>query len=144
MPAFSNPDDRKIAERLRSTRRIAVVGLSPTAGRPSNGVGLALKRLGFDLIGVRPDADEVIGVPAVPTLRDLPGPVDMAVVFRRPEHVAEVVDDAIAAGVPALWLQEGVIDEAAARRAVEAGLFVVMDRCIYRDGIPLLQVEGEA
>lgn len=139
MPDFENPSDGEIAERLAQTRRIAVVGLSPKEGRPSHGVGAALKRLGFELTAVRPGTDEVLGVPAVPSLRELPGPVDMAVVFRRPEHVAEVVDDAIAAGVPALWLQDGVVDAEAAERARQAGLFVVMDRCIYRDGVPLLQ-----
>lgn len=139
MPDFENPSDAEIAERLAQTRKIAVVGLSPKEGRPSHGVGAALKRLGFELTAVRPGTDEVLGVPAVPSLRELPGPVDMAVVFRRPEHVAEVVDDAIAAGVPAIWLQDGVVDAEAAERARQAGLFVVMDRCIYRDGVPLLQ-----
>ncbi|WP_406672044.1 CoA-binding protein [Natronospira sp.] len=142
MSGFRNPDQQAIAEQLNRTRRIAVVGLSPKEGRPSHGVGAALKRLGFELTAVRPGSHEVMGVPAVPSLRDLNGPVDMAVVFRRPEHVAEVVDDAIAAGVPALWLQDGVIDRDAARRAVDAGLFVVMDRCIYRDGVPLMQADA--
>ncbi|MDQ2069850.1 CoA-binding protein [Natronospira bacteriovora] len=139
MTEFDNPSQDEIAARLGRTRKIAVVGISPKTDRPSHGVSAALARLGFELTGVRPGADEVMGFPAVPTLRDLPEPVDMAVVFRRPEHVAEVVDDAIEAGVPALWLQDGVVDEAAARRAREAGLFVVMDRCIYRDGVPLMQ-----
>lgn len=143
MSDFQNPSDAEIAERLSRTKSIAVVGMSPKEGRPSHGVSAALKRLGFDLTAVRPGANEVMGVPAVPSLRDLPGPVDMAVVFRRPEHVAEVVDDAIAAGLPAIWLQDGVIDEAAAARARDAGLFVVMDRCVYRDGVPLLQ-DGHA
>lgn len=143
MSDFQNPSDAEIAERLSRTKSIAVVGMSPKEGRPSHGVSAALKRLGFELTAVRPGTDEVMGVPAVPSLRDLPGPVDMAVVFRRPEHVAEVVDDAIAEGLPAIWLQDGVIDEAAAARARDAGLFVVMDRCIYRDGVPLLQ-DGHA
>ncbi|MCP1728121.1 putative CoA-binding protein [Natronospira proteinivora] len=139
MSEFENPSDEAIAKRLAETRRIAVVGLSPKEGRPSHGVGSALKRLGFELLAVRPGTDEVMGVPAVPTLRDLPDKVDMAVVFRRPEHVAEVVDDAIAANIPALWLQDGVVDREAAEKARQAGLFVVMDRCIYRDGVPLMQ-----
>lgn len=141
MTQFSNPSDAEIADRLSRTRRIAVVGLSPREGRPSHGVGAALQRLGFELTAVRPDRDEVMGVPAVPKLVDLPDPVDMAVVFRRPEFVAGVVDDAIAANIPALWLQDGVVDEQAAERAREAGMFVVMDRCIYRDGVPLLSTE---
>jgi len=142
MSVFSNPSDEAIAEQLENTRRIAVVGLSPKEGRPSHGVGAALIRLGFDLTGVRPGSNEILGVPAVPSLKDLPGPVDMAVVFRRPEHVAEVVDDAIEAGVPALWLQDGVVDAEAAEKARQAGIFVVMDRCIYRDGVPLMQSGG--
>ena len=140
MSEFQNPSNNEIGAQMRKTKRIAVVGLSPTPGRPSYGVGAALLRIGFELIAVRPGTEEVMGVPAVARLQDLPEPVDMAVVFRRPEHVAEVVDDALAAGVPALWFQDGVIDVAAGERAREAGLFVVMDRCIYRDGIALMQL----
>lgn len=136
---FQNPPDAEIADRLRHSQTVAVIGVSPDRSRPSHGVAAALDRLGYQVTGVRPGTDRIRDFPVVPELAALPDSVDLAVVFRRHEHAGEVVDQALEAAVPALWFQEGAGEALAARRAREAGLFVVMDRCIYRDGIPLLQ-----
>ncbi len=99
----------------------------------------ALQRFGYRIFPVHPFAESILGEPAVPSLEQLPqvlGPaerVDIVDVFRRPAHVAGVVADCIRLGLPALWLQDGVIDAAAAERARAAGIFTVMDRCLYRD-----------
>jgi uncharacterized protein len=136
---FTNPSSEQIAQLLRSTRIIAVVGLSADPTRPSHGVARSLQRFGYRVIPVTPSAEAVLGETAVPDLAHLPdvlGPgehVDLVDVFRRPEHVAAIVDDCVRLKLPALWLQDGVIDETAAERARAAGIFTVMDRCIYRD-----------
>lgn len=138
MSTFTNPDDKRIAELLRGTRTIAVIGLSPNPDRPSHGVAKALQAAGFRIIPVRPGTDEVLGEPAYPDLDSVPERVDLVDVFRAPEHVPGIVDKVIELGLPALWLQDGVVDEDAATRAVDAGIFVVMDRCLKRDGLPLM------
>ena len=136
---FENPPMDEIAQLLRTARTIAVVGLSPDPARPSHGVARALKRFGYRIIPVTPAAETVLGEPAVASLEQLPrvlGPgerVDIVDVFRRPVHVAGVAADCIRLRLPALWLQDGVIDEAAAGRARAAGIFTVMDRCLFRD-----------
>jgi uncharacterized protein len=135
---FTNPPDAKIAQLLRSARTIAVVGLSADATRPSHGVAKALQRFGYRIIPVTPSAESVLGEPAVPSLEQLPEVlgaderVDIVDVFRRPEHVAAIVAACIRLKLPALWLQEGVVDQAAAARAVQAGIFTVMDRCLFK------------
>ena len=136
---FKNPSPDKIAQLLRSARVIAVVGLSADPSRPSHGVARALQGFGYRIIPVTPTASSVLGQRSVPDLDHVPGVlgpgerVDIVEVFRRPEHVAALVDDCIRLRMPALWLQDGVIDTAAAERAVQAGIFTVMDRCLYRD-----------
>ncbi|HEV2013726.1 MAG TPA: CoA-binding protein [Candidatus Dormibacteraeota bacterium] len=117
---------------LRSAKTIAVVGLSPDPTRPSHGVARYLQRAGYRIIPVNPNVDEVLGERAYPSLSQLPGPVDVVDVFRRSEFVGPIVDEAIAIGAGAVWLQDGVIDEAAAERARAAGLDVVMDDCMMR------------
>ena len=117
---------------LSSARTIAVVGLSANPMRPSHGVARYLQRAGYRIIPVNPNLDEVLGVRAYPTLRDVPEPVDVVDVFRRSEFVGPIVDDAIAIKAGAVWLQDGVVDEAAAERARAAGLDVVMDDCMMR------------
>ena len=117
---------------LRNARTVAVVGLSPDAGRPSHGVARYLQRAGYRVIPVNPGVLEVLGEHAYASLRELPEAVDVVDVFRRSEFVAEVVEDAIALGARAIWLQDGVVDEASAARARSAGLEVVMDDCIMR------------
>ena len=117
---------------LSSARTIAVVGLSANPMRPSHGVARYLQRAGYRIIPVNPNLDEVLGVRAYPTLRDVPEPVDVVDVFRRSEFVGPIVDEAIAIKAGAVWLQDGVVDEAAAERARAAGLDVVMDDCMMR------------
>jgi uncharacterized protein len=117
---------------LRSARTIAVVGLSPNPRRPSYGVARYLQRAGYRIIPVNPNVSEVLGERAYATLSDLPGPVDVVEVFRRSEFAGAIVDEAIAIGAAAVWLQDGVVDEAAAERARAAGLDVVMDDCMMR------------
>jgi predicted CoA-binding protein len=136
---FHNPPPDAIAALLRRIRTIAMVGLSSDPSRPSHGVARQLQRFGYRVIPVTPTAGEILGERCVPSLDKLgealrPGEqVDLVDVFRRPEHAGAVVDDCIRLGLPAVWLQDGVVDEAAARRARAAGLFTVMDRCVYRD-----------
>jgi uncharacterized protein len=136
---FTNPPSEQIAQLLRSAKIIAVVGLSADPTRPSHGVARALQRFGYRIIPVTPNAEVVLGETAVPGLAQLPealGPgerVDIVDVFRRSEHVAGIVDESIRLGLPALWLQDGVVDETAAERARAAGIFTVMDRCLFRD-----------
>ena len=115
-----------------SARTIAVVGLSANPYRPSHGVARYLQRAGYRIIPVNPNLTEVLGERAYPTLRDVPEAVDVVDVFRRSEFVGPIVDDAIAIKARAVWMQDGVIDEAAAQRARAAGLEVVMDDCMMR------------
>jgi len=117
---------------LRSARTIAVVGLSTSPHRPSYGVARYMQRAGYRIIPVNPNVSEVLGERAYATLSELPGPVDVVEVFRRSEFAGAIVDEAIAIGAGAVWLQDGVVDEAAAERARAAGLDVVMDDCMMR------------
>ena len=128
--SFQNPTDDEVRDLLGRTRTIAVVGLSPRPQRPSHGVARYLIDSGYVVFGVRPDSDEILGRPCYPSLADIPEPVDLVDVFRRPRYVAQHTDEAIAAEVGALWLQLGVIDEPSALRAQDAGLIVVMNRCL--------------
>ena len=122
-----------VAEKiLSSAKTIAVVGLSANPRRPSHGVASYLQRAGYRIIPVNPNVEEVLGEHAYPSLRDIPQPVDVVEVFRRSEFVGPIVDDAIAIRATAVWLQDGVIDEAAAARARASGLDVVMDDCMMR------------
>lgn len=136
---FQNPSRDEIAALLRSAKTVAVVGLSSNPARPSHGVARSLQRYGYRVIPVNPAETEVLGERAVASLDELESALgagvrpDIVDVFRRPEQVAQIVDDCIRLKVPALWLQEGVVDDAAAERARAAGIFVVMDRCIYKD-----------
>ena len=130
---FENPGRDARCELLARVKTIAVVGLSPNPARPSHGVSAAMQSFGYNIIPVHPAVKEVLGVKAHARLADIGQPVDLVNVFRQPEFVSGIVDECIALGLKALWLQDGVIDEAAAERARAAGMFVVMDRCIYRD-----------
>jgi predicted CoA-binding protein len=136
---FKNPPTEKITELLSSARIIAIVGLSADPSRPSNRVARQLQGFGYRIIPVTPAGGPILGEQAVAGLDHLPGVlksgerIDVVDVFRRPEHVAAIVDDCIRLGMPALWLQDGVIDETAAEKAARAGIFTVMDRCMFRD-----------
>ncbi len=118
---------------LKDARTVAVVGLSPDPSRPSHVVASYLKRQGYRIIPVNPTVSEVLGERSYPDLRSVPEPVDVVDVFRRPEHVPAIVEEAIAIGAKAVWLQEGVVHEEAAQRARQAGLRVVMDRCMLKE-----------
>lgn len=133
--SFQNSPADEIRRLLRETKTIAVVGLSPKPNRPSHQVSEAMQGFGYRIIPVRPATAEVLGEPCYPSLYDIPNPqqIDLVDVFRAPEHVDEIVDACIALKLPAIWLQDGVVNEAAAQRAVDAGITVVMDRCVYRD-----------
>ena len=124
---------KHIAELLHSSRTIAIVGLSSKRFRPSHGVSDYLKRAGYRIIPVNPMETQVLGEKAYPDLESVPGPIDIVDIFRRSECVPEIVEAAIRKGAKAIWMQEGVYNEEAARRAEEAGLMVVMDRCILKD-----------
>jgi hypothetical protein len=136
---FVNPTREQIAPVLRAAHVIAIVGLSADPTRPSHGVARALQRFGYRIIPVNPALESVLGEPAVGSLDQLPEVlgaderVDIVDVFRRPEHVAGIVADCIRLNMPALWLQEGVIDLKAAERAAQAGIFTVMDRCLFKE-----------
>ena len=123
----------RISEILRSARTIAVVGLSGKRFRPSYGVAEYMQRAGYRIIPVNPQEAEVLGETCYPDLESIPEAVDIVDIFRRSEFVPEIVEAAIRKGASAIWMQEGVYHEAAARRAEEAGLVVAMDRCILKD-----------
>lgn len=135
---FRNPPPEAIRDLLDRARSIAVVGLSPSSTRPSHGVAEHLQGFGYKIIPVRPAVDAVLGEKAYADLTQVPGPVDIVDVFRAPEFVDGIVNQCIARKFPALWLQEGVVDEAAAERAQAAGIFVVMDLCIYKEYVLLM------
>lgn len=120
-------------EILKTARTVAVVGLSPDPTRPSHTVASYLKRQGYRIIPVNPTVSQVLGEKSYPDLRSVPEPVDVVDVFRRPEFVPDIVEDAIAIGAKAVWLQEGVVHHQAAERARQAGLRVVMDRCMLKE-----------
>ena len=134
--SFSNPPAAEIARLLREARIIAVLGLSDNPQRPSYDVASALLDYGYRIIPVNPALAVWEGIRAIPDLDHLsqvlaPGEqVDIVDVFRQPQHVAGIVDDCVRLQLPALWLQEGVIDEVAAQRAQAAGMHVVMDKCM--------------
>jgi predicted CoA-binding protein len=122
-----------IAELLRDSKTIAVVGLSAKRSRPSFGVSEYMQRAGYRIIPVNPNEGEVLGEKCYPDLDSLPEKIDIVNIFRRSEFVSEIVDAAIRIGARAIWMQEEVSDEAAAARARAAGLTVVMDRCILKE-----------
>ncbi|HEV8018227.1 MAG TPA: CoA-binding protein [Steroidobacteraceae bacterium] len=136
---FANPPTAEVARLLRAAHIIAIVGLSADRTRPSHGVARAMQRFGYRIIPVNPFVESVLGEPAVAALdqvADVLGAderVDIVDVFRRPRHVADIVSDCIRLRMPALWLQQGVVDAAAAERAAQAGIFTVMDRCIFKE-----------
>jgi uncharacterized protein len=118
---------------LEECKTIAVVGLSSNPYRPSYGVARYMQKHGYRIIPVNPGETEILGERAYPSLADIPEKVDLVDIFRRSEEAGVHVDEAIRLGLKAVWLQEGVIDQAAAERARTAGLMVVMDRCILKE-----------
>lgn len=127
----------RIYELLSRTKTIAVVGLSESPLRPSHGVSAYMQAAGYKIFPVNPRIAEALGEKSYPSLLEMPCEVsqkiDLIDVFRRPEYVDEIVEQAIQLKIPAIWLQEGVINEPAAKKAREAGIFVVMDRCVLKE-----------
>lgn len=130
---FENPTPEQCCAFLKGVKNIAVVGLSPNPARPSYRVAQAMQGYGFNIIPVHPAVKEVLGVKAYPRLADIPVPIDLVDVFRRAEFIDEIVDDCLELKLKAIWIQEDIVNEPAALRARQAGMFVVMNRCIYRD-----------
>jgi predicted CoA-binding protein len=126
-----------IGELLKRTKTIAVVGLSDSAFRPSHGVSAYMQAQGYKIIPVNPHIEEALGEKSYPSLLEIPPDlakkVDMVDVFRRPEYVDEIVDQTIQLKIPALWLQEDVVNQRAAEKARAAGISVVMDLCILKE-----------
>ncbi|WP_374537896.1 CoA-binding protein [Chitinimonas taiwanensis] len=135
---FANPPDSLLRSLFTDSRRIAVVGLSPQPSRPSYRVSRQMQAWGYQIVPVRPLVAEVLGQPAYGRLEDVPGQVDIVNVFRNTNEVDAIVDSAIAIGAPAIWIQQGIVNEPAALRAQAAGLTVVMDRCIMIEYARLL------
>ena len=118
---------------LKRVKTIAVVGLSPNPSRPSYGVAQAMQGYGYTIVPVHPVAREVLGARAYPRLDLIPLPIDLVNVFRRAEYIDAIVDECMELRIKNLWIQEGIVNQPAALKAVKAGIMVVMDRCIYRD-----------
>jgi len=135
---IADPDGRRAL--LAGARRVAVVGLSADQGRPSHGVAAYLQTAGYEIVPVNPKwlGREILGVPVVAKLTDIAAEFDIVDVFRRPVDVPRVVEDAVAAGAKAIWMQLGIVNEAAAQRALDAGLDVVMDACMMAEHRRLL------
>jgi predicted CoA-binding protein len=122
-----------IGNLLETAKTIAVVGFSNDAMRPSHGVSAYMQRQGYRIIPVNPQIKEGLGEKAYASLAEVPEKIDIVDVFRRPDAVPDIVDEAIRLKLPAIWLQEGVVHQAAAKKARDAGIFVVMDLCILKE-----------
>ena len=140
IPHFENPSMEDIRALLKRIETIAVVGLSPLHHRPSHWVAKEMRHFGYRIIPVNPNIEDVFGSTAYPTLTAVPIAIDLVNVFRASKHVAGIVDECIELELPALWLQDGIIDHASALRARAAGMSVVMDRCIFRDCRQLIRM----
>jgi hypothetical protein len=130
MSGFQNPDNDQIKELIQSAKTVAVVGLSSNESRDSHAVAKYLQENGFRIVPVNPKEDEILGEKSYPSLRDIPEKVDIVDVFRRSEFVPEIADQAIEIKAKALWLQQGVTHDEAAKRAQDSGLTVVQDQCL--------------
>jgi uncharacterized protein len=133
-----------VTEILKTSRTIAIVGLSSRKFRPSYGVADYLKSVGYHIIPVNPQETEVLGEKSCARLEDIPEKVDIVDIFRRSEFVPEIVDAAIRIGARAVWMQEGVMHDEAAERARRAGLLVVMNTCILKEHVRRLRLKPEA
>jgi len=122
-----------IAELLKRVNTIAVVGLSADPLRPSHGVSAYMQSHGYRIVPVNPQIESSLGEKAYASLLEVPEKINLVNIFRRPEFVPEIVDQAIRLKIPAIWMQEDVIHEAAAEKALQAGIFVIMDRCILKE-----------
>ena len=132
---WSNPEPDEIQDLLERSKRVAVVGLSSDPSRASNGVAAYLLSQGFEIVPVNPKETEALGFQAYPDLGSIPGKIDIVDVFRRSEFAPEIARQAIAIGAKAIWFQEGVISVEAFELAKEAGLIVVMGRCMLKEHV---------
>ena len=131
--AFQNPSPGEIKALLQRVKTVAVVGLSTDPDRPSYSVAMYLQQNGYRIVPVRPGGGEILGEKVYERLSDIPFAIDLVDHFRRSSLVGPHIDEAIRLRVPAIWTQEGIVDEAAAERARAAGLTVVMDRCMLKE-----------
>lgn len=138
MTNFNNPPAQEIKALLERVKHISVVGLSPKPARASHYVAKALQDFGYHITPVRPKLDTALGEKAYPDLYAVEGPIDLVNIFLNPARLDPVIDACIERKVSAIWLQEGVINQTAAQRAQQAGIMVIMDRCIYKDHKALL------
>lgn len=129
----SRPEADPIRDLLQRSKTIAVVGLSDSPMRPSYGVSAYMQSRGYKIIPVNPAISEALGEKSYASLLEVPEKIDIVNIFRRPEFVEEIVDQAIRLKVTAVWMQEGVINQRAAEKAEKAGIFVVMDLCILKE-----------
>ncbi len=136
---FQNPSINEIKKILKTVRHIAIVGLSPKPNRPSHRVASHLQSFGYHIIPVRPAVDEILGEQAYADLNEVPEPIDMVDVFRAPDKISPIIDSCIEHKIAILWLQDGVVNEAQALRAQQAGITVIMDRCTYRDYVSFVK-----
>ena len=127
------PPQSRMREILKKYKKVAMVGISADQERNSFKVGRFLVKKGYKVIPVNPNYDSVLGEKSYASLLDIPFEIDIVDIFRRPEAAEPIVEEAIKKGAKVVWMQEGVINEEAARKAKEAGLEVVMDRCIYKE-----------
>jgi predicted CoA-binding protein len=135
---FENPKDEIIKKILQDSKTTAVVGLSPDTSRPSFMVANYLKRCGYKIIPVNPKYPEILEEKSYPNLKDVPEKVDIVDIFRRAEDVMPIVEDAIKIKAKVVWMQEGITNLDAAKKATENGILVVMDRCMYKEHRKLL------
>ena len=126
-----------VKEVLEKYKTIVVVGLSSSTWRASFGVSRFMQNVGYRIIPVNPNETEVLGEKAYSNLSEVPDPIEIVNIFRRPEYVPDIVETAIQRGAKVIWMQEGVIHEKAAERARQAGLDVIMDRCILKEHMRL-------
>ncbi len=133
MSEFQNPSNSEIDEILKSSKRIAVVGMSSKPERASHGVSKRLIARGYEVIPVNPTEAEVLGLKSYASLGEVPGQIDIVDVFRRSDQTDPIIDEAIAIKAKVLWLQEDVINDSGANRAKQAGLQVIQDRCIAKE-----------
>lgn len=136
---FRNPGNEELRALLARAKRIAVVGASPNPERPSHRIARRLLDWGYEVVPVRPALKELFGAKAYAKLVDVPGKIDLVNVFPSADCLGPLIEECIARGVPAVWIQQGIVNEPAAERARAAGIEVVMDRCISVDYRRLMQ-----
>ena len=137
--SFSNPPDARVKEILSEMKRVAVVGISAKEDRASHGIARFLQGLDLDVVGVNPVLEEpVLGMTIYPSLAEVPGKVDLVDVFRRSDTVGPIIEAAAARGDGCVWLQEDVVNPEAAQEGADAGLDVIMNRCIYKEWLRLM------